>query len=159
MVSKRLETAKKFISFFEALDSKILEAILAPNYTHEFAPTSLCRAAGLGVRDRAGFINHTSHIGDIMTSFPVTAKEYIESDKGNQVVVWATSEAKWRDDVKGDGAEAEWAYEGEYVFMLTMDESGDKIVKTVEFLDSKQTADRLMGLMKRARENKAKRGE
>jgi uncharacterized radical SAM superfamily Fe-S cluster-containing enzyme len=54
------------------------------------------------------------------------------------------------------GEEVErWRYKGEYMFMLWMDESGEKVVRVVEFLDSKGTADVLMPLMRRARENRA----
>jgi len=93
-----------------------------------------------------------------MTGFPVTGKEYIESESANQVTVWATSRTIFRDDVKDDGiGEEEWVYEGEYIFMLWMDESGEKIVRTVEFLDSKGTVEKLGALMKRANDNRDKR--
>jgi hypothetical protein len=60
--------------------------------------------------------------------------------------------------VKDDGIEEkEWVYEGEYIFIFSMDESGEKIVRTVEFLDSKGTAEKLGVLMKRANENREKR--
>ena len=90
-----------------------------------------------------------------MTGFPVTAKEYTESESCNQVTVWATSKAIFRDDVKDD--EEEWEYEGEYVFMFWMDGSGERIERTVEFLDSLGTRERLMKLMRRAEENRERR--
>ncbi|KAK9310979.1 hypothetical protein V1522DRAFT_432606 [Lipomyces starkeyi] len=88
-----------------------------------------------------------------MTGFPVTAKEYFDSESSNSVTVWATSRAVFRDDVK-DASIPDWVYEGEYVFIFTFASTGEKIVRTVEFLDSKATADKLMVMMKRARENK-----
>lgn len=88
-----------------------------------------------------------------MAGFPVFAKEYIESDSGNQVVVWATSKTEFREELKDDGiAREEWEYAGEYVFMFTMDESGEKVVKCIEFLDGAATP-RLLELAKRARGN------
>ncbi|KLJ07302.1 hypothetical protein EMPG_17206 [Blastomyces silverae] len=90
-------------------------------------------------------------------TFPVTVKEYMESESSNQVTVWASSRAMFRDEVKDDGvSEAEWAYEGEYVFLLWMDETGEKLVKSVEFLDSQKTV-KLLELMQRAAANKAKK--
>ena len=84
-------------------------------------------------------------------------KEVIESQDSNQVVVWAMSETCFRDEVKDAGIpEDEWAYKGEYMFVFTMDESGEKIERVLEFLDSKKTKDTLLGLMERARRNKAR---
>ncbi|EQL31138.1 hypothetical protein RJZ56_006472 [Blastomyces dermatitidis] len=92
-----------------------------------------------------------------MSSFPLTVKEYIESDSSNQVTVWASSRAMFRDEGKDDGvSEAEWAYGGEYVFLLWMDETGEKLIKSVEFLDSQRTV-KLLDLMQRAAANKAKK--
>lgn len=57
-----------------------------------------------------------------------------------------------KQDDDGDG---EWEYEGEYMFVLTMDESGERIVRVVEMLDSLKTEKELRPLMKRARERVA----
>lgn len=85
-----------------------------------------------------------------MSGFPVVAKEYLESESGNSVVVWATSKTQFRDAAKRD--EEDWDYEGEYVFFLKMDTSGERIVRVVEILDSLKTDRDLRPLMRRARE-------
>lgn len=91
-----------------------------------------------------------------MTGFPVTAKEIIDSADSNTVTIWATSEAQFREELKDDGVPAEkWAYRGEYLFILTMDETGRRIRRVVEFLDSKLT-ERALALVARARENRRK---
>ena len=155
MTSKLHQTAKQFLDQFGTLDVQALESILADNYYHEFAPASINPP---GPFDRPGFLNHHGTIRDIMIGFPVAAKEYIVSEASRQVTVWATAETVFRDEAKdGEVSEEEWRFKGEYVFMFTMDESGEKITRTIEFLDSKATADKLMGLMKRARENKQKK--
>jgi ketosteroid isomerase-like protein len=155
MASKRLETAKKYIDHFAILDTLTLESLLAENHHYQFALTSMNL---LGPFDKQGFLAHSRRLRNIMAGFPVTGKEYIESESGNQVTVWATSRTIFRDDVKDDGIEEkEWVYEGEYIFIFTMDESGEKIVRTVEFLDSKGTVETLGVLMKRANENREKR--
>ncbi|KMW68000.1 hypothetical protein BDDG_12507 [Blastomyces dermatitidis ATCC 18188] len=105
--SKRLETAQNFIANFNTLSG------------------------------RKGILEHVAQLHAVMSSFPLTVKEYIESDSSNQVTVWASSRAMFRDEGKDDGvSEAEWAYGGEYVFLLWMDETGEKLIKSVEFLDS-----------------------
>jgi len=89
----------------------------------------------------------------------VTAKEVMEDANENKVIVWATSQAHFYDEVKDGGlSEEEWAYKGEYVFILSMNKDGDKIERIVEFVDSKGT-ERLRGLMQRARGNKEKRAD
>jgi hypothetical protein len=155
MPSKRLETATKYINHFATLDSSLLETLLAENHIHEFAPKSMNPP---GPFDKPGFLAYSGSLHEIMTGFPVYAKEYIESENENQVTVWTTSKTEFREDVKDDGILAEeWVYEGEYVFMFWMDESGQKIIRTVEFLDSEGTNKVLRPLMKRAKENRAKR--
>jgi len=42
------------------------------------------------------------------------------------------------------------------VFMLWIDETREKVTRVVEFLDSKGTADVLMPMMRKARENRSK---
>ncbi len=151
MESKRLQTAKKYIGHFATLDTETLASVLAANYVHEFAPKSMNPP---GPFSKAQFLAHSASLRDIMTGFPVKAKEYVESESAHQVTVWATSKTEFRDEVKRGDDEEGWVYEGEYVFMLWMDESGEKVVRVVEFLDSKGTIERLGVLMRRARENK-----
>jgi len=151
MASNRLETAKKFIGHFASFDRQTLDTILAEDYIHHFAPSSL---TPFGPYTKQGFLEHHGRMLIVMSGFPVTAKGYIESESSNEVVVWATSQANFRDEVKDDGIpKKDWMYEGEYVFILSMDRTGEKIVRVVEFLDSKATLDKLVGLMKRAQRN------
>jgi len=154
MPSKCLQTAQSYIATFGSLDTAYLGTLLAKKYHHTFAPSSIPSLPG--PFDKTGFLTHHSHLGDVMIGFPVTGKEYIENEAGKQVTVWATSEACFREDVMGGEDVEKWRYRGEYVFMLWMDETGEKVMRVVEFLDSKGTADVLMPMVKRARENKAK---
>lgn len=138
MESKRVQTAKKFIGHFDTFDTDTLASVLAPDYSHHFAPASL---AFPGALTKEQFVQHMGVLHKVMTGFPVYPKEYVESESSNQVTVWATSRAQFRKEVVGEDEEErkKWEFEGEYVFMFWMDESGEKIVRTVEFLDSKAT--------------------
>lgn len=152
MGSKRLQTAKKYIGHFATLDTETLASVLSEDHVHQFTPASIDLPGPLG---KQAFLDHSARLRRVMTGFPVHAKEYVESEGANQVTAWATSRAEFREEVVG-GEEGEgkrgWEYEGEYVFMFWMDESGEKIRRTVEFLDSKGTEDGLRPLMKRANE-------
>jgi hypothetical protein len=152
MSSTRLVTAQKYIAHFANLDKALLASLLSEGYTHEFAPTSLHPP---GPFTKTSFLAHGASLREIMDGFPVTAKEYFECEISNRVVVWATSEAHFKEAAM-DGDEAEWEYKGEYVFMFWMDESGETIERTVEFLDSAATKERLFGLMARAKANLGK---
>ncbi|KAL9083962.1 MAG: hypothetical protein Q9165_008305 [Trypethelium subeluteriae] len=108
--------------------------------------------------DKQAMLGHIGRLRNVLSGFPVTVKEYIESEGSNQVTVWATAQPSFRDDVKDNEIpQQDWVYQGEYVFMLTMDETGEKITRTVEFLDSKATDGELGPLMRRANENRENR--
>lgn len=151
MESKRLQTAKKYINHFATLDTDTLASVLAADYSHHFAPASLAFPSPF---TREQFLEHSAVLKKVMTGFPVFAKEYVESEASNQVTVWATSRAQFREEVTGQDEEEKkkWEFEGEYVFMFWMDDTGEKVVRTVEFLDSKGTEYVGRPLLKKANE-------
>ncbi|KAK2806731.1 hypothetical protein FQN50_005726 [Emmonsiellopsis sp. PD_5] len=153
MSSKRLQTVTKFLNACKTLDPEIISPLLAENYTQHFAPASLNMPR---TRDKQVTLASIAGMRNILADFPFTVKEYIESEGSNQVVVWVTSRPVFREDVMDDDAEGGWECEGEYVFMLTVDGSGESIVRNVEFLDSLKAVE-LMGLIKRAEGNREKR--
>lgn len=145
--SPRLRTAKAYIAFFATLDESLLSSLLSDEtFEHIMAPSSLA----IPPLSKPQFLAHSADLRKIMSGFPVIAREYLESESGNSVVVWATSRTEFREVVKR--GEAGWEYEGEYVFVLKMDASGERIVRVIEMLDSLKTERDLRPLMKRARE-------
>lgn len=72
------------------------------------------------------------------------------------MTLWATGTPEFKKEVM-DGEREGWEYTGEYIFILDVDEEG-KIVRVVEFLDSKGT-ERLRGLVERARRNMGEGGK
>lgn len=152
MESKRLATAKKFISQFAALNAEALGSILADNYIHEFAPAT---GGHQGPNTRAELIMNTGNMGKILSSFPFKVEEYIESESRNEVTVYAKGGPVFRADVMDDGIpKEEWAYQGEFIFLIFMDESGEKLVRCLEFRDSKATDEKLRPLVRRAHGNR-----
>lgn len=147
MESPRLRTAKAFIGHFASLDPVLLASLLADHYTHIMAPASLGIRAPLTKQE---FLAHNANLRKVLSGFPVYPRQFVESESANSVVVWATSRTIFREEVKEAGED--WVYEGEYVFLLEMDESGERVVRTVEFLDSKKTEEGIRPLVKKARE-------
>lgn len=68
------------------------------------------------------------------------------------VIVWATGRPQFREELKDyeEFSKEQWEYVGEFIFMLTLDETGEKIVKVNEFVDSKGTDLKLWPLAVRA---------
>ena len=151
MASPRIETAKAFLEGFTDLSDSLHLSLRSEDCLQIFAPASL---SGLAPKDNATFTTHLVHLREVIAKFPVTPKEMIDSVNENTVTVWATSEAIFHEELKDGGLSAdEWAYRGEYIFILNMDPSGRKIRRIIEFLDSKGT-ERLQGLVARAKENR-----
>lgn len=149
MPSQRHATAMAFIGDFATLDVPTMLSRRTPDCIHTFSPASL----GMPPKDNTQFGDHVTRLKGVLSSFPVTPTTVFEDEAQNAVIVHATSQAKFHDKVKDDGlTDEQWTFRGEYVFMLTMDESGEKIRSLTEFLDSKGT-ENVFGLMKRAMEN------
>jgi hypothetical protein len=153
--SPRVRTAKAFLDVFRALDTNILHDVLAEDYKHTFGPASISSQLPSSL-SKDGFIGHLSGASQLLTTFGVTeVLDLIDSESSNSVWVHCTCAAEFRPEViEGLGEKSEWEYTGEYVFMFWMDESGEKIARCYEMLDSLATK-RMLGLMARASENLA----
>ena len=150
MSSKLHQTALAYIDGFRTLSPETFLSILAPSAEHKFAPASLNLPQSM---DAAAFANHLGNLREILAGFPVFPKEIFENEGLSQVTIWATSETIFHEKAKGDDYSSEdWEFHGEYIFILTMDESRERIVQIIEFLDSKAT-EHLRDLMARARQN------
>ncbi|CZR67671.1 uncharacterized protein PAC_17570 [Phialocephala subalpina] len=148
MVSTRYSTAMKFFKAADDVDLLGLMAIRSPTCLHYFAPT-----ASSGPRpplDNTTYEAHMNQFGAVAQAFPMTIKEIMEDQTQNRVMIWATGGATWKDEAMDSGLSAEeWKFEGEWMFIFSMDESGEKIDRVVEFVDTKAT-DKLRTLMARA---------
>ena len=131
---------------FTTLNQDTITPIQSENYKHEFGPACLAPPAPF---DRSTFAAHLKEISRIMRSFPVRSKETWVNPSLNQVIIWADSETFFHDHVKDNNNHEEWRYEGEYFWVLTMDSTGEKVERVIEFVDSKST-ERLLALMARA---------
>ena len=155
-----MQTARRWISHTATMDETIIEPILAENYSHQVAPASIQEVSpqGVGPFDKQGFIGMVTGMKAIIKAYPFKINEIIESESSNAVVAYVTGEATFQDHIKDDSIPAdEWKHTGNYIFWFYMDESSEKIVRTIEFLDSKATADKMMAFVHKASVNLAKR--
>jgi hypothetical protein len=154
MDSIRIKTAKSFIDAYSGLRVEDFLPLLADDYSHSFAPAS---AERLTTKNKTEIAELISALHGVMRGFSVSIKEAIDSESSNKVVIWATSEALFREEAKDAGAPEEaWKYTGEYVLIFTTDDSGERITRLVEFVDTKGT-DRMMELVVRAMKNMEER--
>lgn len=135
-VSSLVATASAFLQIYTTLDTEALSEILSANYVLEFAPASMNLPGPL---DRDAQVARIDSI-KVMSSFPVKAKNIWPNPYLRQVLVWAHSETRFLDRLKHGDNEAVWDLKEEYMFLMTMGESGEKIEHVLEFLDSKATA-------------------
>ncbi|KAF7346471.1 hypothetical protein MSAN_01875100 [Mycena sanguinolenta] len=146
LMTKLLATATTYLQVFSTLDPDVIAPIQSESYYHEFAPAS----ANLPPpRNREEFAEHIRHLKGVLRSFPVHAKQMWPNPALKQVLIWADAETEFHPHVRDNEDAEEWRYRGEYMFLLTMDQSGEKIERVLEFLDSKGT-DRARGLFGRA---------
>ena len=140
-------TAKAFLDVFSSLDGDSISDIQTEGYRHEFAPQSLDVPGPFNAEQ---FTAHLKNTQLVMSSFPVYVKQIWPNPYLHQVVAWTTSEAIFHENVKDGSDDGEWQYHGEYIWILTMNETGTKVDHVLEFLDSKGT-EKLLDLVKRAR--------
>ena len=155
MASTQRNIANAFLQSFEHLDTDANLALRAPGCVHSFAPATLNMPASM-TNEQWGA--HLNSMKSILSTFPVEAKEIFEHEGSTQVTVWATSNAVFREEAKDAELGLDWNYQGEYIFVLVFNESGDKIERILEFLDSKKVLD-FQAQLKRARANVAARTE
>lgn len=74
------------------------------------------------------------------------------------MTIWATSNATFREEAKDEDSGLDWSYHGEYIFILILNQTGDKIERIIEFLDSQKVVE-VRVLIERARRNVAARKE
>lgn len=150
MTSGRVLTASKYLKAADEMDIDAIMSLRSPICSHHYAPASLGELPPL---DNATYQASLLRFKDIISGFEITNKEVMEDDKQNRIMIWASARTIWYPAAKDPGiTEEEWDFRTEYVFILSMDESQEKIVKVVEFVDSKAT-EQWRQLVARAMEN------
>lgn len=146
-------TATTSLKVFATLDPDTNASVQTNDYRHVFAPSSIHLPQDT---TRESFAAHLDPLREVMRSFPVRSRQVWPNPSLHQVMIWADSEAEFRDNVKDTDDDAGWGALGESISLfLTMDQAGDKVRHVLEFLDSKAT-DRVILLVARAFEQKGK---
>jgi hypothetical protein len=124
--------ALAFLETFKDLNYEANISLRATDCRHSFAPGSL----GIKDKNNEQFASHVKSLQQIIKGIPVSVKQIFGGS--NEITIWATSETLFREEVKERNPSLRWKYEGEYIFVLTLDDAGEKIQHILEFLDSKK---------------------
>ncbi|KAK5062613.1 hypothetical protein LTR84_004686 [Exophiala bonariae] len=163
--------ALAFCQAFEKLDVDALVALRTPDCRHTIAPAASLSFVTDPEMSNEQWAAHFSFLKDILASFPVTPLEIFEGTKweatsGGQsqevasVTIWAFSEAIFLQEAKdNDEPKTDWKFRGEYVFVLVLNEAGDRIQRILEFVDSKGLMEVSLPLFQRAARNVALKEE
>lgn len=139
-------TANSYFQTFKALDLGSIPLILSDNYKHECAPASLNPPAPF---TRDTFTAHLKRLKGALRGFPVHPKQTWPNPSLRQVVIWADSLTEFHQDITNSDNKEDWSFRGEYIFVLTMDEGGERVEHVLEFLDSQKTQE-IRALLRKA---------
>jgi hypothetical protein len=154
MSSLRVATVNKFVEAFSKLDQEALHALVSPSLTYTFAPSSAALPPSM---DYDTWVTRIGNVCALLKAYPITVKTMIDcGDVENKVVIHATGQALFKEEVMDDGIpKEEWVSNGEYIVIFTMNADG-KLDAILEFTDSKNV-ERFIELMQRAGGNLQKK--
>jgi ketosteroid isomerase-like protein len=154
MASRRAATVNKFVEAFGTLDLDALHALVSPDFIYTFAPSSAPLPPPM---DFETWVTRMGGVCALLKAYPITVTTLIDcGDAENKVVIHATAQAQFKDEVKDDGmTKEEWVNNGEYIVIFTMNADA-KLDAVLEFTDSK-AVDRFVGLMQKAGGNMRKK--
>jgi hypothetical protein len=135
--SPLLATAESFFSALSICDMDRVASFLAPEYEHHFLPAS----SGLGPPvDRDALIGRFTGLRSIATGVEITINQAWPNDAAHTITLQTTNTPHFKDIVKRpEDVEGEWDFSIQCMFVLTMDESGEKMVKSIEFVEGPTT--------------------
>lgn len=109
--------------------------MMSPECQTHYAPASTGLPSPL---DNTHFAEHMTNMGKVWARFSVHADEISVNEEKKQVTMWAHSDVEVKPGLRDESfKDAEWR--GEYMYLLSFDENGDKLVRIVEFMDSLRT--------------------
>jgi hypothetical protein len=134
------QKAVEYFEAFDTLDPNRLVPLLASNCEHHYAPASLALPSPL---TNDAYAEHVANLRNAFSLFHVRPKpnEIHVDVEGKKVTMWSVGSAHIKEELRDDSEPADWWEDdkGEYIHHFTFDESGDKLLRSVEFMDSART--------------------
>ncbi|KUI55047.1 hypothetical protein VP1G_02307 [Cytospora mali] len=121
-MSKRRETAIEVIESYRAWDIERIMAYRTDDCVQLISPRSLKQPE----RGNAEYREYFTSVMPAFQDFQPEIHELVEDERENKVIMWASSK----------GQTLIGPYGNEYMLLLYFNETGDKVKKIVEFVDS-----------------------
>ncbi|RKK66510.1 hypothetical protein BFJ69_g15342 [Fusarium oxysporum] len=140
--STLLAAATAYIDALASFDPARVQAVLSENYEHTLAPTSM------GVESpirRDAFIPMLCNLKAVTSHYSLRIKKAWANEAAGQVAVWVGGEGDLHPHIKQNTSE-DYVFDREYIFILEMDSTGEKVQKAFEFVDTKAT-ETMMGVL------------
>lgn len=140
--SQRRCTAEAVIAAFNIMDIDAIMSYRSPDCLRFFLPSTIEAAPS----DNAKYRAQLEQLKPIFANFRLEAHDTFEDEGANRICMYLRARA---DTVAGE-------YVNEYVWMLDFDESGKKITRVKEFVDTVMKRDffpKLSAAMKEHRQN------
>ncbi|SLM35095.1 hypothetical protein LPUS_04143 [Lasallia pustulata] len=120
--TQQRQTANALITAFNNMDIPSIMALRAPESTQQVVPLRF----NFPCQDNPAYERRMNFIARAFDNFHLEVKEVIEDVTARKIVMWLSA--------NGDTKLGE--YRNEYMWTMEFDESGGKIVKMKEFVDT-----------------------
>ncbi|KAK3331504.1 hypothetical protein B0H66DRAFT_598986 [Apodospora peruviana] len=121
-MSTRRKTALAMVEAYETLDVAKIMAFRTPECTFQALPRSMNRPE----MNNKEYAAHLGQVVKALSNLKIVVEEVFEDAAENKVVLWARGTA----DTKVG------PYVNEYILMIYLNESGDRVTRFCEFVDS-----------------------
>lgn len=120
--SPQRQTAEAIVAAYNVMDIDRIMSFRSPECIRQIVPLSL----GLKPQDNAKFLTELRKLQPIFSNFSLTVNDVLEDQRSRRVCMWLSARA---DTAAGE-------YVNEYVWTMTFDQSGTKLVHIREFVDT-----------------------
>lgn len=133
-----LNTARAYLNALSTIDAEGIAATTNETFHITIAPSSTGLSGHNGVSTtRQDLMHHFTGLKAVLSSMNVhIEQEWPPNEASNQVTVWTTANGEFHPHIVGDDSKEDWVFRPETLFLFTMDTTGKKIERLVEFQDS-----------------------
>lgn len=139
--SKQRQTALSVVSAFNNMDIEGIISHRAPSCMRHILPSSL----NIAPTNNTEYAEHLQKLIPIFSNFDLTVQDIVEDREAHRIVMWLKARA---DTMAGE-------YVNEYMWTLDFDETGERIVRMHEFVDTVVNRDFWPKLSKAMKEYRA----
>ncbi|KAM5349013.1 hypothetical protein ACJ41O_008836 [Fusarium nematophilum] len=126
--SALLAAAAAYLDALASYERARILAVLSEDYEHTLAPASIGVESPIS---RDAFVPMACNLQAVISRFSFRIKQAWPNEAEGRVTVWAEGEGDLRPHIKQSSGE-DYSLKREYMFVLEMDSSGEKVEKALE---------------------------